>query len=211
MDKSKIIFLLFNNITALDAVGPYEILSRIPGAEISFVSLEPGLITATQGLKLSAEYSTKDFNEGDILLIPGGKGIDDLLENNSVLEWVKKIHETTSFTTSVCTGSLLLGAAGILKGKKATTHWNHIERLSEYGANAVKERYVQDGKILTSAGVSAGIDMSLKLVQLFKNETFAKALQLAIEYDPAPPFDTGSPVKAPKELVDLVRKASSQK
>lgn len=211
MDKTKILILLFENITALDAVGPYEVLSRIPGAEVFFVSTQQGLITAAQGLKISAEFSINDITRADILLVPGGKGVDNLLENHSILEWIKKIHESTLFTTSVCTGSLLLGAAGILKGKNATTHWNHIERLSKYGANAVNERYVQDGKILTSAGVSAGIDMSLKLVQLIKSETLAKALQLAIEYDPAPPFNSGSPAKASNELVELVRKASSPK
>jgi len=211
MDKTKIVILLFDNITALDAVGPFEVLSRIPAVEIFFVSNETGLKTSTGGLKLLAEHSIKDFTRADILLIPGGKGVDDLLENNTILEWIKQVHKSTKYTASVCTGSLLLGAAGILKGLKATTHWNHIERLNKYDAEVVDERYVQDGKVITSAGVSAGIDMSLKLVQLIKNETLAKALQLAIEYDPAPPFDAGSPSKAPKELVELVRNASSRK
>ncbi len=211
MDKTKITILLFDNITALDAVGPYEVLSRIPGAEVSFVADKPGLKTAAGGLKLLAEYSIKDFTYTDILLIPGGKGVDNLLESHSILGWIKEVHKSTKYTTSVCTGSLLLGAAGILKGLKATTHWNHIEQLKNYDAEIVNERYVQDGKIITSAGVSAGIDMSLKLVQLIKNETLSKALQLAIEYDPSPPFDSGSPAKASKELVELVRKASSQK
>lgn len=211
MDKTKIIILLFEEITALDAVGPYEVLSRIPGSEVYFVSNEPGIKVSTGGLKIFAEHSIEDVAEADILLIPGGKGVDKFLENNSVLDWIKKVHASARFTTSVCTGSLLLGAAGILNGLKATTHWNHIERLSKYGAKVVNERYVQDGKVITSAGVSAGIDMALKIVQLIKNETLAKALQLAIEYDPAPPFNTGSPAKAPKDLVELVKKASLQR
>jgi len=138
-------------------------------------------------------------------LIPGGEGNRPLLKDDRVLDWVRGVHEHTTWTTSVCTGSLVLGAAGLLEGKRATTHWAYHDTLEEYGATAVTERFVEDGKVMTAAGVSAGIDMSLALVARMFHENVARAIQLGIEYDPAPPFDSGSPEKAAPELVSLVR------
>ena len=211
MENFTIVIFLFNGMTALDAVGPYEVLSKIPDSKIYFVSLEPGNISCAGGLTLISGYSIKEINKADILLIPGGSGIDNLLNNSEILDWIRNIHKTTQYTASVCTGALLLGASGILKNLKTTTHWNHMERLKKYGAEIQKSRYVIDGKVITSAGVSAGIDMSIKLVSLLRTETLAKLIQLAIEYDPAPPFETGSPEKVPKELLEIFKKAYTQK
>jgi transcriptional regulator GlxA family with amidase domain len=211
MESIKIVIFLFDGMTALDAVGPYEVLSRIPNSKVYFVSMEPGIVCCMGGLNLVSEYSIKEITETDILVIPGGFGIDDLLDNVEILNWIRNIHRTTKFTTSVCTGSLLLGAAGILTNLKATTHWNHIEKLKKYNAEPVKSRYVIDGKVITSAGVSAGIDMSLKLVELVGNESLSKLIQLSIEYDPSPPFDAGSPEKISKELLEIFHKTNAQK
>ena len=198
--------LIFDKLTALDAVGPYEVLSRVPGTELVFVGPAAGpLRTDTGRLGLNADAVIEDVTEPDVLLIPGGEGNRPLLNDDRVLDWVRGVHEHTTWTTSVCTGSLVLGAAGLLEGKRATTHWAYHDTLEEYGANAVTERFVEDGKVMTAAGVSAGIDMSLALVARMFHENVARAIQLGIEYDPAPPFDSGSPEKAAPELVSLVR------
>ena len=209
MGPIKIVILLFDRITALDAVGPFEVLSKIPNSKVYFAAIEPGTVSCMGGLKLVAEYPIKDITEADILVIPGGTGINNLLNNVDILDWIIKIHKTTKYTASVCTGSLLLGAAGLLKNLRATTHWNHIEKLKNFGAEPVKSRYVIDGKVITSAGVSAGIDMSLKLAELVGSESLSKLIQLAIEYDPEPPYDAGSPDKISKELLAVFHKANS--
>jgi transcriptional regulator GlxA family with amidase domain len=138
------------------------------------------------------------------VLVPGGEGNRPLMADD-VLNWLRGVHDGSTWTTSVCTGALVLGAAGILEGKRATTHWAYLDRLRELGADPVEERVVEDGKIVTAAGVSAGIDMALTLAARIAGEKVAQAIQLGIEYDPDPPFDTGSPAKAPAELVDLIR------
>jgi transcriptional regulator GlxA family with amidase domain len=211
MENLKIVVLLFDGITALDAIGPYEVLSKIPNSKTFFAALKPEQINCAGGMKLYADYSIEEISEADILLIPGGSGIDNLLDNKEILEWIKRIHRTTKYTTSVCTGSLLLGAAGLLENIKATSHWNHIEKLKNYNAEPVKERYVIDGKIITAAGVSAGIDMVLKLTALVGNESLAQIIQLAIEYDPMPPFNAGSPEKISKDLLEAFLKINSQR
>jgi transcriptional regulator GlxA family with amidase domain len=202
----QIAILVFEKLTALDAVGPYEVLSRVPGAELTFVSTQTGpLRTDTGRLGLNADAVIEDHPEPDVLLIPGGEGNRPLMRDERVLDWIRHAHEHTTWTTSVCTGSLVLGAAGILDGKRATSHWAHRETLREFGAEPVVERFVEDGKVMTAAGVSAGIDMALTLAARLTHENVAKAVQLGIEYDPAPPFDSGSPEKADPELVKLVR------
>lgn len=202
----RIAILIFERLTALDAIGPYEVLSRLPGAELTFVAKQAGPIrTDTGALGISADRSLADLSDPDVLLIPGGEGNRPLLEDAEVLDWVRGAHETTTWTTSVCTGSLVLGAAGLLEGKRATSHWVYREALREYGAEPVAERVVRDGKLITAAGVSAGIDMALVLAAVLAGEDVAKAIQLGIEYDPAPPFDGGSPEKASPELVELIR------
>jgi len=207
----KIAILVFDKLTALDAIGPYEVLSRIPGAELTFVAKETGPIRSDTGmLGISADATLAELPGPDILLIPGGEGNRPLLGDEEVLDWVRSAHETSTWTTSVCTGSLVLGAAGVLEGKRATTHWAYRDRLPDFGAEAVAERFVIDGKVVTAAGVSAGIDMALALTARIAGEEVAKAIQLGIEYDPAPPFDSGSPEKASDQLVELIRTLESQ-
>jgi putative intracellular protease/amidase len=202
----RIAILIFDGLTALDAVGPYEVLSRLPDAEVTFVAEDPGpKRTDTGALALTADASLADIPDPDIVLVPGGAGNRALLDNEVVLDWLRKAHESTTWTTSVCTGSLVLGAAGILDGKRATSHWVFVDVLNAFGAEPVSERFVEDGKVVTAAGVSAGIDMALHLAARIAGDETAQAIQLAIEHDPSPPFDTGSPAKAPAELVERVR------
>lgn len=202
----RIAILIFDELTALDAIGPYEVFSRVPGAEVVFVAKEPGPKRADTGmLQLNADAGIGELPDPEIVLVPGGAGNRPLMRDDEVLGWLRGAHETSRWTTSVCTGSLLLGAAGILEGLEATSHWAHRDRLAEAGAAPVGRRVVESGKVVTAAGVSAGIDMALTLVARETHDDLAKAIQLGIEYDPAPPFDAGSPEKAPPRLVELVR------
>ena len=207
----KIAILLYPDMTALDAIGPYEVLSRLPRAEVLFTAAEKGLVRADTGfLQLLAEFSIDDVPVADVLLVPGGPGDAAVREHTQVLDWIRALHEKTQYTTSVCTGSLILGAAGVLRGLRATTHWTELDRLRSYGAEPTGERVVEQGKVITAAGVSSGIDMALRLAQKISGDDFAQALQLGIEYDPQPPFDAGSPEKAPPQVVALVRGAMSR-
>jgi putative intracellular protease/amidase len=197
---------LFDRFTALDAVGPYEVLSRLPGARVDFVAAEPGVYrTDTRMLALSVEKSYSDAPSPEVLVFPGGVGTRLLMHDEATLEWVRRVHERSRFTTSVCTGALVLGAAGVLEGLDATTHWMSRPLLADLGARAVEQRVVEQGKVITAAGVSAGIDMALTLAERIAGPEVAQAIQLGIEYDPQPPFDAGSPEKAPDEIVDVVR------
>jgi transcriptional regulator GlxA family with amidase domain len=202
----RIAILIFDGLTALDAIGPYEVMSRLPEAEVSFVAAEAGTKrTDTGALGIQADLALSELTDPEIVLVPGGPGNRALMEDEAVLGWVRVAHERSTWTTSVCTGSLVLGAAGILDGKRATTHWGYLDRLQELGAEPVTERIVEDGKIMTAAGVSAGIDMALTLASRVAGDKVAQAIQLGIEYDPQPPFDAGSPAKAPTEIVELIR------
>lgn len=204
----RIAILLYEKMTALDAIGPYEVISRLPGARVQFAAERAGPVTTDTGfLRLHADYAISDITEADILLVPGGPGDEAVRKNEKTLAWVRDIHAGTTYTTSVCTGSLILGAAGLLKGLRATTHWARLDALREFGAEPTGERVVEQGKVMTAAGVSSGIDMALRLAQKIAGDDFAQGLQLGIEYDPKPPFDAGSPEKAPKHIVDLVRAA----
>ena len=200
----KIVILVFDNYTALDIVGPYEVLARIPDSEILFLAEKKGIYKDRYGLGLSVEHSIDEISSADVLLIPGGGGINELVENHKILDWVIEMDQHTEWTTSVCTGSLLLGAAGLLKNKKATTYWKRISQLKEYAAVPLESRYIQDGKIITSAGVSAGIDMALFLVSKMLGEKTAKAIQVQIEYDPMPPFGSINSKNVSKDILDLV-------
>src|SRR4051812_9304068 len=199
---------IFDQVTALDAIGPYEVLSRLPGAELKFVSFEPGPVrTDNRMLALHADGGLEDMSDPDVLVVPGGFGTRPLMKDERMLAWVRRAHETTQWTTSVCTGSLVLGAAGLLDGLDATTHWAAMDILAGLGAKPTGRRVVEQGKIVTAAGVSSGIDMALVLAGRIAGDTVAQAIQLAIEYDPQPPYDAGSPEKAPKEVVDFIRAA----
>jgi transcriptional regulator GlxA family with amidase domain len=201
----QIAILIFEKLTALDAIGPYEVLRSVPGWEVKFVGLEKGIVRTDSGhLGLSVDYTLDEVSEPDIVLVPGGAGNRPLMEDEAVLSWLREADARTKWTTSVCTGSLVLGAAGLLDGKRATGHWLYLEELREFGADPVGGRFVEDGKTITAAGVSAGIDMALHLVGQEMGPELAQAVQLGIEYDPQPPFDAGSPAKAPQEIVEAV-------
>jgi putative intracellular protease/amidase len=197
---------LFDRFTALDAVGPYEVLSRVPGAEVVFVGERTGEYRADTGvLGLTADAALDGVAPAsvDVLVVPGGFGTRPLAKSpdNPLVRWIGDVHPSTTWTTSVCTGALLLGAAGVLEGLPATTHWRLVDALASYGATPVRERVVRAGKVVTAAGVSAGIDMALTLTSLLADEATARAIQLAIEYDPQPPFDSGSYANATPELL----------
>jgi transcriptional regulator GlxA family with amidase domain len=201
----QIAILIFDKLTALDAIGPYEVLRSVPGWEVKFVGPEKGQVRTDSGaLGLSADYSLEEMSEADIVLVPGGEGNRPLLSDDAVLGWLRQIDAGSKWTTSVCTGSLVLGAAGLLEGKRATSHWLYLEQLRAFGADPVGGRFIEEGKVITAAGVSAGIDMALHLVGQEAGPEVAQAIQLGIEYDPQPPFDAGSPGKAPRPIVELV-------
>jgi putative intracellular protease/amidase len=196
---------LYDRFTALDAVGPYEVLSRLPGATVHFIAAEPGMKrTETRMLGLNADFSLDQLPEPEVIVIPGGYGTRALLDDEEMLGWLRNAHEHSEWTTSVCTGSLLLAAAGILDGLDATTHWLEYDLLERLGARPTGKRVVRQGKVITSAGVSSGIDMALVLAAEIAGPEVAQAIQLGIEYDPEPPFDSGSPVKADPQIVELV-------
>lgn len=202
-----IVIYVYNGLTVLDAIGPYEVLSRLPDANVKFVAREKGLIVSdTHFLKLVAEYDISEIHSADIMIIPGSViGFIRESKDKALLNWIQKIHQTTTWTTSVCSGSIILAAAGILNENKATSHWGAIHLLSGYGVIPVHERYVEAGKIITAQGVSAGIDMALFLAGKIVGVEKAKAYQLFIEYDPNPPYDAGTITKADAETINLAK------
>ncbi|MEU7020024.1 DJ-1/PfpI family protein [Streptomyces sp. NPDC046203] len=198
----QIAILLYDRFTSLDAVGPYELLARLPGAETVFVAKEPGPVRGDQGtLALVADAALADVPRPDIVLVPGGPGSREAVGDPELLAWLRAADATSTWTTSVCTGSLLLGAAGLLTGRPATSHWLAYDELRAYGAEPTAERVVFDGKYVTAAGVSSGIDMALHLIGRIAGDTTAQTIQLLTEYDPQPPYDAGSPEKAPAGIV----------
>ncbi|MGW7065338.1 DJ-1/PfpI family protein [Streptomyces sp. NPDC054855] len=205
----QIAIALFERFTALDAVGPYETLSRMPGAETVFVAERPGPVRNDSGsLTLVADRSFADVPEPDVLVVPGGPGQSDHMADEALLGWLRSADATSTWTTSVCTGSLLLAAAGLLKGRRATSHWLALAELARFGVEPTEERVVFDGKYVTAAGVSSGIDMGLALIGRIAGEERAQTVQLLTEYDPQPPYDAGSPRKAPAHLVEKFRAGS---
>jgi transcriptional regulator GlxA family with amidase domain len=206
----KIAILLYDKVTALDAVGPYAVLGGLPGAQVTFAAERPGPVTCDDGmLSLVAEAALADLPHPDIVVVPGGPDLTGPLADGPVRAWLRAADATSSWTTSVCTGSLILAAAGLLAGRRATSHWLALDRLADYGAQAVSERVVIDGKYVTAAGVSAGIDMALDLAGRIAGRDVAEAIQLMLEYDPQPPYNAGSPQKAPADLVTRLRAGRS--
>ncbi|MFI6685437.1 DJ-1/PfpI family protein [Streptomyces sp. NPDC050485] len=204
----QIAILLYDRFTALDAVGPYDTLSRLPGAETVFVAEQAGPVRNDSGsLTLVAEKSLAEVVRPDIVIVPGGppEAVEAHLEGGPVIDWLRAVDVTSTWTTSVCTGSLLLAAAGLLKGRRAISHWLALDHLATFGATPTGERVVADHKYVTAAGVSSGIDMGLTLLGRIVGDRYAQAVQLLIEYDPQPPYDAGSPDKAPAELVEKFR------
>lgn len=202
----QIAVLLYDRFTALDAVGPYEALSRLPGAEVVFTAAQAGPVrTETGFLSLVAEASTAEVTAPDVLIVPGGPGQPAASADPELTGWLRAVDAATTWTASVCTGSLLLAGAGLLAGRRATSHWLALDLLPGLGAVPVAERVVQDGRYVTAAGVSAGIDLGLWLTARIAGGRFARTVQLGIEYDPQPLFDAGSPATAPPELVAALR------
>jgi putative intracellular protease/amidase len=202
----EIAILLYPRFAALDAVGPYEVLSRLPGAKVTFVAEQAQAYrTDTEQLALLADATLEQLPNPDILLVPGGPGQSALMADGPVHAWLRAADAVSAWTTSVCTGSLILAAAGLLEGKRATSNWQALEELGGLAVEAVPERVVFDGKYATAAGVTAGIDMALTLAARVAGDRVAEAIQLGLEYDPQPPFDAGSPASAPEEVVEIVR------
>ena len=200
---------LFERVTALDAIGPYEVLQRLPEAQLRFVGHRKGEVRTDHGfLGLTVDHTFDEHPSPQIVLVPGGIGTRALVHDEAILGWLRRAHETTRFTTSVCTGSLLLASAGILEGLDATTHFSARPLLAKYGATALDDRVVQRGKIITAAGVSSGIDMALSLAEQLADVTTAKALQLLIEYDPQPPHDAGALHKVSPDVLARARELS---
>jgi len=205
----KVAIPIFERFTALDAVGPYEVLSRIPNATVHFLAAEPGpKRTETGMLALTADLALDELTDPDVVVVPGGYGTRELAQDEHILAWLRRAHATSAWTTSVCTGSLLLAAAGLLDGLEATTHWMALDALADYGAIPTSRRVVEhpEARIITAAGVSAGIDMALTLAARIAGDDVAQAIQLGIEYDPDPPFKGGSLAKAPPAIAELVRR-----
>ncbi|HEX5299105.1 MAG TPA: DJ-1/PfpI family protein [Streptosporangiaceae bacterium] len=205
----QIAILLYDRFTCLDAIGPYQVLSGIPGAEALFVAGHPGPVRDEAGsLVLSVEAGLADVPHPDVVVVPGGPGQNDQMQDAPLHEWLRAADQTSTWTTSVCTGSLILAAAGILEGRRATTHWLAMDELGALGATPVGDRVVSDGKYVTAAGVSSGIDMALTLAGRLAGDDTAQAIQLMIEYDPQPPYDAGSADRAPAEIVSRLRARS---
>ncbi|MCX5425129.1 DJ-1/PfpI family protein [Streptomyces sp. NBC_00078] len=201
--------VLYDGFTALDAVGPYETLGRLPDSETVFVAERTGPVRTDSGnLALTADRTLDEVANPDVVIVPGGPGQTAQMHNKALLDWIRAADATSTWTTSVCTGSLLLAAAGLLDGRRATSHWLALDELRKFGVRPTGERVVTDGKYVTAAGVSSGIDMGLALLGRISGDVVAQAVQLGIEYDPQPPYDAGSPQKAPADVVELIRSRS---
>ena len=205
----QIVILIYDKFTALDAIGPYEVLSRLNGAEVLFAAERPGPVRTDTGmLAVTADAALADAPHPDIVLVPGGPGQEAQMDDGPAREWLRAADATSTWTTSVCTGSLILAAAGLLGGRRATSHWLALDRLRGLGAQPTDERVVFDGKYVTAAGVSAGIDLALALSERIAGTPAAQAIQLLIEYDPQPPLTAGSPATAPPDVVASLRRRS---
>jgi putative intracellular protease/amidase len=208
----RVAIVLFEGVTALDAIGPYEVLQRLPNGSVHFVGHRVGEVRTDNGfLGLTVDATFDSITDPDVVLVPGGIGTRALVHDQPILSWIREAHATSRYTTSVCTGSLLLGAAGLLDGLEATTHFGALPLLANYGAKPTSRRVVEQGKLITAAGVSSGIDMALTLAERLTDETTAKALQLMIEYDPQPPHDAGSLGKVEPSVVARVQELAKDK
>lgn len=201
----EVAIVVFDGITVLDAIGPYEALRLLPDTEVKLVGLEPGIKRAAGGLGIVADHTLEAVPSPDIVVMPGGPGEASMRADERFLGWLRSAHTTTQWTTSVCTGSLSLAAAGLLAGAEATTHWMAMETLERLGAHPVAERVVVGDRVMTAAGVSAGIDMALTLIGVTAGDDAAQQVQLVMEYDPQPPYRAGNPATAPSHVVEAIR------
>lgn len=202
--------LLFPQLTVLDLIGPYEVLCRLPDTRVDLIWHTIGLVVTEHGLPLMPTLRCDDVAKLDVLCVPGGYGVTPLLTDAPTIDFIRRVGEQASYVTSVCTGALLLGAAGLLQGRRAATHWTSMDMLGAFGAMATDERVVHDGRLITGGGVTAGIDFALYLAAQLHGQDVAEAIQLGIEYNPAPPFDAGHPSRARTELVTQIRHRVSE-
>lgn len=205
MSERLIGMVIFPRLTQLDMTGPYEVLARLPNTKVHLVAHSLAPVTTDRGMQIVPTVTFADCPPLDVVMVPGGPGQQDLMEDAVVLEFLQRQAKGVKYLTSVCTGSLVLGAAGLLKGKRATSHWAALEHLKPLGAVPVSEKVVIDGNIVTGAGVTSGIDFALQLAAILEGEEVARQIQLQIEYDPAPPFDSGSPKSASPAIVATLR------
>ena len=204
----KIAIAIYERMTLLDAVGPYSVLAHVPGAEVSFVASSTGPVTADVGTPaLVPDLTFGELPTPDIVVVPGGPDREDIATNPALRAWLLGAAPEATWITSVCTGAYALGGAGLLQGRRATTHWRALDGLAAFGATPVSERVVEDGNVMTAAGVSAGIDMGLTLAARLSSDLIAQVIQLGIEYDPKPPFSGGSPRTASAEVMELADRA----
>lgn len=197
--------LLFPRLTQLDLTGPYEVFARLPNTVVHLISATRDAVKSDRGMMILPTTTYAECPQLDVIVIPGGPGQQDLMEDAAALEFIRRQARGAKYVTSVCTGSLVLGAAGLLKGRRATSHWGAIDHLKLLGATPVSERVVVDGNVITAAGVASGIDFALAVASILDGEEVARQVQLQIEYDPAPPFNSGSPKTAGPELVAALR------
>jgi cyclohexyl-isocyanide hydratase len=202
--------LIFPRLTQLDMTGPYEVLARLPDTKVELVARTLAPVTTDRGMQIVPTTTYADCPQLDVVMVPGGPGQQDLMEDEEALSFLCKQAAGAKYVTSVCTGSLVLGAAGLLTGKRATCHWAAIDHLKLLGAIPVSEKVVIDGNVVTGAGVTSGIDFALALAAILESEQVAREIQLQIEYDPAPPFDSGSPTAAAREIVEKVKARGAQ-
>jgi cyclohexyl-isocyanide hydratase len=205
MAQRRIGMMIFPRLTQLDMTGPYEVLVRLPNTAVDLVARTLDPVTTDRGMQIVPSVTYADCPPLDVVMVPGGPGQQDLMEDAEALSFLRRQAATANYVTSVCTGSLVLGAAGLLKGKRATCHWAAVDQLALLGAVPVRERVVVDGNIVTGAGVASGIDFALTLAAMLESEQVAREIQLQIEYDPAPPFNSGSPKTASPDLVETLR------
>ena len=206
----QVAIVLYPGFTSLDVIGPYEVLGRLPDTEVVFVAERPGLVVNDlRSLSINVVAGFADVPNPDVVLIGGGPGQMEQMSDGKLHEWLREVDRTSTWTASACTGSLILAAAGLLEGRRATTHWGGLDHLTQFGVTPSKERVVIDGHYATAAGVSAGIDMALTLAGLIAGDDVAQAVQLIIEYAPEPPYNAGSPDSAPAEIVELAMQEMS--
>ncbi len=205
MTERLIGMVIFPKLTQLDMTGPYEVLARQPNTKVHLVAHDIAPVKTDRGMEIVPTITFADCPQLDLVMVPGGPGQQDLMEDEVVLEFLRRQAAGAKYVTSVCTGALVLGAAGLLKGRRATSHWAALEHLKPLGAIPVSDKVVMDGNIITGAGVTSGIDFALAVAALLEGEEVARQIQLQIEYDPSPPFNSGSPATAPAETLALVK------